>query len=421
MQATNKFKGNLGTQVINYFKLKKEEEEEISKKNNADKKALKIIKEKIVNCYSNLKLVIHKTIIKEINRLGLNKVVTNHQIELTKSDLLKEIVIPPKNYENFIKDTLADESHTVKEQERLIRQANISKHVSSTIRSISELEDTPAPFIQSYLLKRTFTLLKQNAEEKSKEYILLNNKIKKAINTLKTTNLISEPIKGHFTVSNKPTAIFNPKLSTINTNDELEEELKRNKHNLQNYILAFLRANYVYSFAVRDITTFAASMFLQEKEIEQRVKIYKNNTESIKFEIDSKSPDDPIAKVMADDAINTLKSRATTDKAYVQSEIALLAYLYRIVPKYFSNTILSEEQIKEEETNCIKNFLNDKRFNDFNKSEIERTTANNRKKAGLRLLKSHFIDLTVVAQEIFIKSCCEYLEEKYINTLGVKR
>ena len=413
--------GNLGIQVVNYFKQKKEEEQEVAKRDNADKNKLKAIREEIQNCYSNLKLVIQKTIENEINRLGLSRVVTDQQKESTQSDLLKEIVIPPKNYETFIKDTLANESYTVKEQEQLVKQAKISKHVSSIIREISELEDTPAPFIQSYLLKRIFTLLKQNAEEKSKEYISLNNKIKKAINALKATNIIFEPIKRHFTVSNKPTAIFNPKLSTINTSEELEDELKKEKHNLQNYILAFLRANYIYSFSVRDITTYAASMFLKEKETEQTAKKYNNNTESTEYEIESKSDDDPTAKIMADDAMNTLKSRATQNKAYIQSEIALLAYLYRIVPKYFRNTILTEEQLKEEETNCIKNFLNDKRFYDFNKSEVERTTANNRKKTGLDLLKSHLIDLTVVAQEIFIKSCCEYLEEKYINTLGEKR
>ena len=417
MHDTINIKSNLGTFAIYYFKLR-EEEKEISKLPDTDKlkkKKLKEIKKEILDCYCSLKKVIKRTINKEINRLGLYTVITEEQIESTKNDLLKEIVLSPENYEKYIDNILQDSNYAAEEQEELVKQAKMSKHVSSIIREISELEENPAAYIQSYLLKRILTLLKDNAEEKSKEYILLNNNIKKAIKILKEINAIYEPINKRYTVSKNPNAIFNPKTCSVSTDDELEKELKKPKHNLQEFILAFLRANYFYNFSAKDISTYAASMFLIEKENDLTAKKYNKNDDSDSYEIEAVSSNDTTAKAMAEYAMNSLQKAATAQKTDIQRELALLAYLYRTVPKYFTNVILTKEQLEEEETNCIKNFLNDKRFRIFNKSEVERTTASNRKMAGLRLLKSHLIDLPVEAQGIFIKLCCEYLEKKYIK------
>ena len=101
--------------------------------------------------------------------------------------------------------------------------------------------------------------------------------------------------------------------------------------------------------------------------------------------------------------------------------MALLAYLYRTVPAYFTEKILTNEQLELEETKCIENFLNDKRFCRFNKSKtVGRTTAFYRKAEGINALKNLLSDLSAEAQSIFIKKYADYLEKRYREVIGVK-
>lgn len=406
MPVINKLKNTLGSVVVSYLS------QNLNNKFSNKKQDLKN------DYYVLFKDAIKKVVFKVVSQLGLKSVITENQIESASSDLLNEIVLTPSKFDIILDEIKSSRDFDEKTKNEKIVKTKTSKHVSSKIREIVQLEEKPAPLIHSYLSKRAVTLLKQYAEGNSKKYILLNNNIKKAISSLKEANIIYEPIKGRFASTLKSTALFNPKKCTIMTNNELEAESKKVKHNLKKYILAFLRANCFYNFSTRDFTEYAFSMFYDEKRQEQTAKITNGNDKSDNFTIEAVSLSDASAEIMAKEAINILIKQSSNTRVYIQSEMASLAYLYRTVPQYFNSAILTNEQLEFEETKCIEYFLNDQRFSNFNKSKIGRTTAFYRKNLGIDRIKSSLLDLSAEAQGIFIKLCCSYLENKYKKLIG---
>ena len=406
MPDTDKYKNTLGSLVVSYLS---NEELEISE--------------------SQFFLLLNKAILQIINKarkvLGLRKEnITEHQIESTKKDLLSEIITEPSKYETLEIEVLADNVLKEEEKKKKISLINISKHVSSIIRDIAESEDNPAAIIYTYLLKRTITLLKQYAEITSKKYFLLLNNVRKAIDSLKKDDMIYESIKGRYSSIKKETAIFNSKNCYVTVNFELENELNKVKYNIKKIVIAFLKSNYNYNFSLKDICSYIAAIVLNEKGCSDTVKTFNdsNKQEEHTPKIEEINKSDFSANITALDTMKEiLLCHSSSKKSYIQREMALLAYLYRTVPAYFTEKILTNEQLELEETKCIENFLNDKRFCRFNKSKtVGRTTAFYRKAEGINALKNLLSDLSAEAQSIFIKKYADYLEKRYREVIGVK-
>lgn len=356
----------------------------------------KVTPEFILNLRNSLKAIINKV----ITIMSISKKVTDVQIDNTLSQMIIEIITEPKAYAALPQD----------------KSTKGSLHVSSILREIVSIEKESAALIHSYLTKRIFSLLRYFAEDDCKEYLRINERIKKALKSLKQQNLVFEPMSGHYSSINSPTAIYQKKKCNIKTSEELEAELKKNRPNTKNIILALLRANSNLSFQTKDISSYFAS--LQQNVSSKKTKPISKEEGEESEEIIDKDPfknDNFAAKQIAVDSMEVLihsGCQDTIDKA--RSEMACLAFLCRTVPSNFSDRILTEAQLQESEANCIELFLNDNRFVVFNKSKhVGRTTAYNFLKKGQTALKTVLRDLETDIQIEFIKCYSRYLEVRF--------
>ena len=353
---------------------------------------------------------------KVIRYNGLSRVVTDNQIDLSKAELLNQIVTEPAKYETLIKNIQTNSNTNSLDREKELNRLKAEFHVSSKIREFYLLEEKPEQRINSYLYKVALTILKNNAEGISKDYILLNNNVKKSLKELALKGSIFEPIKGRYSSNKNETIIFYSNINNIKTNYELDSELVKSKPNLKKSIMAILAANCCYNFSPKDISTYIAKIMFERKTSLKIAKQYKEDEEEQNYtECEIIVEKDYISKVSAIESMKELIKSQNSSKAIAQTEMALLAYLYRASSGYYFHlNILTDEQMELEETTCIEKFLNDKAFCNFNKSKpIGRTTAFYRKTQGLIALKNILADLSAETQSVFVREYSAYLEKRY--------
>lgn len=344
---------------------------------------------------------------KVANCIGI--VPSDEQIESTTACLLEEIIIPPAELE---KNADIDAS---------------AIRTSAKLREIVIVENHPEKIIAAYLFCRTRTLLKQNAGETEKQYIRLNDRIKKAIDSLLVQKEIFEISEGNYAISHNSEKKYSESQQILKTSTELEAELHKEKCKLKSIILEMLRANYDLNFTIKDL-----SSKLAERLIDKEVFLDSPNQDgnpsgsNSQLELKIKSSDEITdAKLLADELLEDIKylSKISTSKTIDQEEMALLAYFAKIHNGYFTDNILTKEQKETlQETECIEKFLNDKRFIGFKKSKmVKRGIAHLRLVNAKDRLKAAMLNLPADAQILFIRKYCAYLESRFKELTGEKK
>lgn len=339
---------------------------------------------------------------KVANCMGI--VPSCEQIDLTVVCLLEEIIIPPAELE---KNADIDAS---------------AIRTSAKLREIVIVENHPEKIIAAYLFSRTRTLLKQNARESEKQYIRLNDRIKKAIDSLLVQKEIFEISEGNYAISHNSEKKYSESQQILKTSTELEAELHKEKCKLKSIILEMLRANYDLNFTIKDLSSKLAERLI-DKEVFLDSPDHDSNSQ---LEFKAKS-DDEIndANLMSDELLEDIKyqSKISTSKTIDQEEMALLAYFAKIHNGYFTDNILTKEQKETlQETECIEKFLNDKRFIGFKKSKmVKRGIAHLRLVNAKDRLKAAMLNLPADAQTLFIRKYCAYLESRFKELTGEKK
>ena len=405
LSSKTKSKNSLGSIIVTYLNRLSE---------NTNSKA-KIEKETAY--YFDLLSKYVVTLLKKVIRSNnITKVVTDEQIELSKADLLRQITTEPAKYESLIEKIHSETEQNTPKKTKQLSELQAELHVSSKIREMFLLEEKPALSINSYLYKVALTSLKRNAEDVSKEYILLNNNVKRYLKDLTKEGVIFETIKGRYSANKSNTIIFNPKVNSIKFIKELDSEQTKDSLNTKKIILTLLQTNYDFNFSPKDISTYIARIILEENNSSKVIQQFKENEEQQDYsENEIIVEKDFISNISAIESMNELIKIQRSSKAVEQTEMALLAYLYKSTSGYyFHEKILTDELMNLEETSCIEKFLNDKGFINFNKLKpIGRTTAHYRKNQGLMAMKNVLSDLSAEAQSIFIKEYSAYLEKRY--------
>ena len=404
---------SIGSVIVSYF----------NRVLNFSKQRL-VLEKETANYYNLLDTSLRNLIKKIIAKNNLFKVITKEQKETTKASLLRQITTEPSKYEALINEIESDSEIDSLSKEKQIKVLKAEQYLSSKLREIFLLEENPDKIINCYLIKAAFSILKDNAEGISRDYLLLNNNVKRALKELKTANIIFEPIKNRYTINPKETIIFNPKFNDLKTNNELDSELSKAKQNTKRIIKALLESNYEFNLSPKDVSTFIASVRLEEKSQSKIVNNYnEDETQQNTNENEIVVENDFNSRLIAVESMHHLIRFQGSSNTIKQKEMALLAYLYKAVSgQYFTEKILTDEQMQLEETECIENFLNDKRFCNFDKSKpVGRTTAHNRKTEALDALKNVLSDLSAEAQSVFVKEYSAYLENRFRYYRGEKK
>ncbi len=405
LSAKQKSKNSLGNIIVSYLNI-------VSKTPNSRIN----VEQETINFYDLMSKSVLNLLKKVIRNSNISKVVTEEQIDLTKADLLKQITTEPSKYETLIDKIQSSTKIKKQNQEKQLSELKSELYVSSKIREMFLLEEKPAQSITSYLYKVALTILKKNAEAVSKEYILINNNVKRYLKDLTKEGVIFETIKGRYSASKSNTIIFNPKVNNINFINELDSKQAKDNLNTKKFILTLLQTNYDFNFLPKDISSYIARIIFEENNSSKVVQPFKDNEKQQDYsENEIIVEKDFISNISAIESMNELIKIQKSSKAVEQTEMALLAYLYKSTSGYyFHEKILTDELMNLEETSCIEKFLNNKGFSNFNKSKpIGRTTAHYRKNQGLTAMKSVLSDLTAEAQSIFIKEYSAYLEKRY--------
>lgn len=325
---------------------------------------------------------------------NLDKVITPLQKDRTVDQLLLEIITKPEDFE---KDSICDKS---------------SITTSAQIRYIAETSKSPELSIFSYLLKRGLTLLKSFAEGSSKEYLELIQKIKQAVRGKFQILQFKKKGISYLAYSLNSAICYIP-----DYNDLTIPEISIDKKTKIDFILLnILKANEQYYFRLKDLVTIIAKLMMSEKsevslDNEETKKTLSNNS-SNRFDYSNLN--------IAIESMNFLiKCYSEKETLANQYEMALLAYFCKILSGYFSEDILTEEQKKLSLTDCVENFLNDKRFIHLQKgNRFERTTAYTRLKYAQNSLQNAMSDLSAEERLLFIKEYCKHLEKRFIELTG---
>lgn len=340
-------------------------------------------------CETSLQ-IINKIIVQQ----NLDKVVTSLQKDRTVDQLLLEIITKPEDFE---KDSTCDKS---------------SITTSAQIRYIAETSKAPELSIYSYLLKRGLTLLKSFAEGTSKEYLELLQKIKQAVRARFQTLQFKKRGINYIAYTLNSNTCYIPDFHDLTI-----PEIPIDKNAKIDFILVnILKANEQYYFRLKDLVTIIAKLMMSEKsevsfDSEDIQKTLSNNS--------SNKSDYSNMSVALESMDLLIKCHSENEALANQSEMALLAYFCKVLSGYFSNDILTDEQKKMPLTDCVENFLNDKRFIHLQKrNRFERTTAYTRLKYAQNSLQNAMSDLSAEERLSFIKEYCKHLEKRFIELTG---
>ena len=333
-------------------------------------------------------LIINKIIAQQ----NLNNVITPFQIEKTVDQLFLEITTKPENFE---KDSTSDKS---------------SITTSAQIRYIAETSKAPELSIYSYLLKRGLTLLKSFAEGCSKEYLELLKRIKQVVKFQNTFQFKKNGIS-YWASSLNSNICYIPDFHDLTI-----PEIPIDKNTKINFILEkFLKANEQYFFRLKDLVTIIAKLMMSEKS---EVSFDSEDIQKT-LSVNSSNKSDYSNMSIALESMDLLiKCHSENEALANQAEMAMLAYFCKVVSGYFSEDILTDEQKKLPLTDCIENFLNDKRFIHLQKRRFERTTAYTRLKYAQNSLQNAMSDLSAEERLSFIKEYCKHLEKRFIELTG---
>ena len=344
--------------------------------------------------YHNLFEASTQIITRIIIQQNLDKVVTPLQKDRTVDQLLLEIITKPEDFE---KDLTYDKS---------------SITTSAQIRYIAETSKAPELSIYSYLLKRGLTLLKSFAEGNSKEYLELLQRIKQTIKA--KFNALQYKNKG---ISYMACSLNSAICYIPDYNDLTIPEISIDKETKIDFILLnILKANEQYYFRLKDLVTIIAKLMMSEKS-----EVSLDNKETLKTINNNFSNKSDYSNLnIAKESMNFLiKCHSENETLANQSEMALLAYFCKILSGYFSEDILTDEQKRLSLTDCVENFLNDKRFIHLQKgNKIERTTAYTRLKYAQNSLQNAISDLSTEEKLLFIKEYCKHLEKRFMELTG---
>ncbi|MBP5470973.1 MAG: hypothetical protein J6Z11_17220, partial [Candidatus Riflebacteria bacterium] len=189
------------------------------------------------------------------------------------------------------------------------------------------------------------------------------------------------------------------------------------KSKIPQVIDIILKANEEYYFRPDDFIHIIAKLMMKEKtplsyENEAVQKVLSNTT--------SRKTDVFNVNITIETLNNLIKCHLgnETPLAY-QFEMVLLAYFCKVISGYFSEEILTEEQKRMPLTDCIENFLNDKRFIHLqNNNRISRTMAHTRLKNAQNSLQNVMSDLSAEERLFFVKEYCKHLEKRFIELTG---
>ena len=382
-------KKTLGELVVSYFDMT----------SGYKRSNLKYLDQKLLREYfEKIQKKASKLVNKVISCIGIKP--TEEQLYNTTATITSEILIPPDSNDKF--DMVDD-----------------SGRVSEKLREIYITEKEPERAIPAYLYRRIQTLLKKFADEQGKEYIKLNQRVKKALATLVCQNEILETENGLYTISQgAKEASESDKIMHITLSDNLKCAGKKLPKTKQ-LIKSLLVRNPALAFASSYITAELANIFIEKiSDIESIFDDEKsNNHEGI---LGTTDKHDALSVSIASEALDSLLLNQSKEKSHIQiqKEMAFLAYACRIFKGYFSSEILTNEQLLEkEEIKCVELFLNDRRFVSLKGSKpVRRTTAFNRLQDAKSDFKTVQTDLSAKEQGIFLRKYCVYLEKIILSS-----
>ena len=343
--------------------------------------------------YHNLCEASTQIITRIIIQQNLDKVVTSLQKDRTVEQLLLEIITKPEDFE---KDSTYDKN---------------SITTSAKIRYITETSKAPELSIYSYLLKRGLTLLKSFAEGNSKEYLELLQRIKFTIRGKFQAFQIKKKGISYLANSLNSAICYIP-----DYNDLAIPEISIDKNTkIDSILVNIFKANEQYYFRLKDLVTIIAKLMMSEKS---EVSFDSEDIQKT-LSVNSSNKSDYSNMSIALESMDLLiKCHSENEALANQAEMAMLAYFCKVVSGYFSEDILTDEQKKLPLTDCIENFLNDKRFIHLQKRRFERTTAYTRLKYAQNSLQNAMSDLSAEERLSFIKEYCKHLEKRFIELTG---
>jgi len=343
---------------------------------------------------------------KTIRKLGISKTVTDTQKEETVSSLLEEIIVEPEKLDN-----------------------KSSKTTSTQIRNfIYTANENSKSQIESYLKRRTMTLLRKFSEGESTEYIKILNNTRKALKNLTDKKIIANSKSKYYSIKLDSTKCFDEKTHKLKIVNLLNVG---KKPKIRAIIIQILTNNEDFLFTANDLAKLIAPIKIGKtpnNDIIIQNKVANNDSEQeYDREIGAKYNTEEIAAgkdyfeyFIRSEMSDTLTSKSSKAK---EKKLALLAMMCHTQPDFFCEAgIFTEEQKNMPLIDCTENFLNDKRF--FNSIElrtVSRSTAHNRLKEATISLKTALIELSAEEKKSFIKELSGYLTNEFLIMTGVKK